>query len=38
MQQVAKDTIISYAVSCACNSVIEFTNPAESGSGSGSNA
>ena len=35
MQQVAKDAIISYAVSCACNSVIKFTNPAESGSGSG---
>lgn len=27
MQQVAKDTIISYAVSCACNSVLAFTNP-----------
>lgn len=26
MQQVAKDTIISYAVSCACNSVLSFTN------------
>lgn len=35
MQQVAKDAIISYAVSCACNSVLTFTNPA-SGSGSGS--
>ena len=26
MQQVAKDTIISYAVSVACNSVLTFTN------------
>ena len=26
MQQVAKDTIISYAVSCACNSVLSFKN------------
>lgn len=27
MQTVGKDTIISYAVSCACNSVLAFTNP-----------
>lgn len=26
-QQVAKDTIISYAVTCECNSVLTFTNP-----------
>lgn len=26
MQQVAKDTIISYAVTCECNSVLTFTN------------
>ena len=27
MQNVAKDTIISYAVSGACNSVVQYTNP-----------
>ena len=26
MQNVAKDTIISYSVTCACNSVVQFTN------------